>query len=112
MKRADEMRELFSRWKSSGQSLMAFGKTEGVPYSRLMYWRRKLGDGVATRKASPVKPVADAEFVPIRIVPASNRPDALAEPFEVWLPNGVSLNVTAGFNEAELRRLVGALSAC
>ena len=112
MKRAEEMRELFSRWKSSGQSLMAFGRTEGVPYSRLLYWRRKLGDGVSMRKASAVTPVTDAELVPVRIVPDSDRPDPRPEPFEVWLPNGVSLNVTAGFNEAELRRLVGALSTC
>ena len=28
MKRADEMRELFTRWKDSSQSLMAFGKAE------------------------------------------------------------------------------------
>jgi hypothetical protein len=112
MKRAEEMRELFSRWKSSGQSLMAFGRTEGVPYSRLLYWRRKLGDGVSTRTASPVKSVTDGKLVPVRIVPDSNPVDAQAEAFEVWLPNGVSLNVTAGFDEAELRRLVGALSTC
>ena len=112
MNRAEEMRELFARWRSSGQSLMAFGRTEGVPYSRLLYWRRKLDDSVAGGKASPVKPVADAEFVPVRIMPDSNRPDPRPEPFEVWLPNGVSLNVAAGFDEDELRRLVGALSAC
>ena len=112
MKRAEEMRDLFARWKSSGQSLMAFGKMEGVPYSRLLYWRRKLGDSVARRKASPVKPVTDAEFVPVSIVPDSNRPDARLELFEVWLPNGVSLNVAAGFDEGELRRLVCVLSAC
>ena len=112
MKRAEEMRELFARWKRSGQSLMAFGKTEGVPYSRLLYWRRKLGDGVATRKASAVKSIADAELVPVRIVPDSNPADSRPVAFEVWLSNGVSLNVGAGFDESELRRLVGVLSSC
>ena len=111
MKRAEEMRELFARWKSSGQSLMSFGKQEGVPYSRLLYWRRKL-DGVVRRKASPVKPVAQAKLVPVRIVPDSKPSDSRPEPFEVWLSNGVSLNVAAGFDEGELRRLVGVLSAC
>ena len=111
MKRAEEMRELFARWKSSGESLMAFGKTEGVPYSRLLYWRRKLDDGVARRRAPRVKPDAH-ELVPVRVVPDSNPADSGPEPFEVWLSNGVSLNVSAGFDEGELRRLVGVLSGC
>jgi hypothetical protein len=55
MKRAEEMRELFARWKCSGQSLLAFGKAEGVGYAKLLYWRKKLGDD-ARRESSPAKP--------------------------------------------------------
>jgi hypothetical protein len=37
MSRAEEMRELFARWKGSGESLMAFGKREGESYSKLLW---------------------------------------------------------------------------
>ena len=104
MKRAEEMRELFARWKNSGQSLMAFGKQEGVSYSRLLYWRRKFrGED----------PGADtAELVPVHIVSDPPATEARPQPFEVWLANGVALNIAAGFDEHELRRLVDVLSTC
>ena len=104
MKRAEEMRELFARWKSSGRSLMAFGKQEGVAYSKLLYCRRKFrGD----------EPSADAtELVPVRIVTEPPAVESQSQPFEVWLANGVALNIAAGFDDRELRRLVDVLSTC
>jgi hypothetical protein len=111
MNRAEEMQELFARWKSSSQSLMAFGKAEGVPYSQLMYWRRKLDGKAARRKSLSAKAAARPDLVPVQIV-ADPAPATRPAPFEVWLANGVSLNVTIGFDEAELRRLVGVLSGC
>lgn len=106
MNREEEMRELFARWKSSGRSLTAFGKQEGVAYSKLLYWRRKLGTDESP--AAPAKSVPD--FAPVRIVPESMA--APSQPFEVWLANGVALNIAAGFDEHELRRLVDVLSEC
>ena len=110
MNRAEEMRKLFGRWRSSGLSLLAFGKQEGVAYSRLLYWRRKLGDDIARRKrtAAPAPP----ELGPVRIVPEESATDTLPEPFDVWLANGISLQVTLGFDERELRRLVVVLATC
>jgi len=104
MKRAEEMRELFARWKKSGRSLMAFGKQEGVAYSKLLYWRRKFrGD----------EPGANAtELIPVRIVADPPATEDRSQPFEVWLANGVALNIAAGFDERELRRLVDVLSTC
>ena len=49
------MRELFARWRDSGLSLMAFGKREGVAYSKLLYWRKKFA-GEPT------------EFIPVEVV--------------------------------------------
>ena len=57
MKRAEEMRELFARWEKSGQSLMAFGKKEGVSYSRLLYWRRKFRGKDPSANAAELVPV-------------------------------------------------------
>ena len=38
--------------------------------------------------------------------------DSKSKGFEVWLANGVSLEVPAGLDEGELQRLVGVLSGC
>jgi transposase-like protein len=42
MRSAEEMGELLSRWESSGLTERAFAEQEGVPYSTLVYWRRRL----------------------------------------------------------------------
>ena len=105
MKRAEEMRELFARWEKSGQSLQAFGKTERVSYSKLLYWRRKFRDkDIATASASP-------DWTEVRVVSDSSPPQSNGK-IEVWLANGISLEVPADFNESELRRLVGVLVGC
>lgn len=112
MTRADEMREMFDRWKGSGQSLMAFGKEEGVSYAKLLYWRRKLG-GAARRVETAATTTTPAPgLVPVTIVPDATVSAARAGVFEVWLSNGVSLDVAPGFDASELRRLVGVLRSC
>jgi len=111
MSRAKEMCELFARWRDSGQSLMAFGKQEGMSYSKLLYWRRKLKDGAGARSRASRKDVP-LTLVPVEIIP--DRKDEATTPgkFEVWFANGVSLDVATGFDETELRRLVGVLRSC
>jgi len=111
MSGAEEMRELFVRWKESGVSLAAFGKQEGVAYAKLLYWRRKLGDDVARRKAPP-RTVASVSLAPVQVVPDSRPIATHPERYEVWLTNGLSLDVAPGFDENELRRLVGVLLSC
>jgi hypothetical protein len=97
-----EMVEVFERWKASGLSLRAFGKREEVSYSKLQYWQRKFRDA----EPEPQK----AELAPIRVVSGEADPDA--QVFEVCLANGVGLGVPVGFDEGELQRLIGVLSAC
>jgi len=41
--KADEMKATLSRWEKSGLSLRAFGEREGISYSKLTYWKRRLG---------------------------------------------------------------------
>ncbi|MCP3919677.1 MAG: hypothetical protein GY711_29440 [bacterium] len=67
MTRAEEMRELFARWRESGQSLMAFGKAEGVSYAKLLYWRRKFGEGSDDQAQPAEKSTAADTFVPLQI---------------------------------------------
>jgi len=106
MSRAEEMRELFDRWARSGKSLMAFGRQEGVSYAKLLYWRRKFGDeAVSTAGAAP-------KFVAVKVVADQQPQHADPGKFEVWLSNGIGIDVPSGFDEAELRRLVGAIQSC
>ena len=111
MTRADEMREFFARWKDSGQSLKAFGKAEGVGYQKLMYWRGRLGDD-ARREPTKKTSAAALEFAPVHIVPDKPSAESRSPKFQVNLANGVSLGVEHGFDEHELRRLLGVLRTC
>ena len=97
------MRAVFQRWKSSGQSLMAFGRAEGISYQKLLYWKKRID--VEVEGASP-------ELVPVNVVRDAASAELPANKFEVWLTNGVSLDVRPGFDETELRRLVGVLQSC
>ncbi len=111
MNRADEMRELFARWKRTDLSLRAFAAAEGVAYAKLLYWRKKLGSD-ARRKASPAQTTAPPKLVPVRIVPDTPPTKIGSGKFEVWFSNGTSLDVPQGFDEHELRRIVDVLLAC
>jgi hypothetical protein len=99
-----EMVDVFERWKSSGLSLRAFGAREGVSYSKLQYWQRKFRDAKPEERK--------AELARIRVMPEVDEAASEAQVFEVCLANGVGLGVPAGFDERELQRLIGVLSAC
>jgi hypothetical protein len=104
MKRADEMRERINRWQAAGGSLRAFGRREGVSYSKLVYWRRRFESEDQEGQQSP-------ELMPVQVTSVVSDP-ADSTKFEVWLPNGLAVDVGAGFDESELRRLVGVLRSC
>ena len=99
----EKMTAVLARWKESGESLRAFGKREGVSYSKLIYWRRRLEEkprGPEKVELATVKVVADE--------PASAKPD----PIGVWLPNGIALEIPPGVPSADLARVVETLSGC
>jgi len=105
MSKQDEMAGVFARWRESGQSLMAFGRREGMPYSRLLYWRKKFeGRSERSEKRRAV------ELLPVTVT--RDPKPATASLFEVRLENGIALGVSDGFEEAELQRLVATLRAC
>ena len=105
MTREQEMRQVLARWKESGRSLLAFSKGEGLSYSKLQYWAGKLGERKATGKKA-------VELAPVRLVPEEGVEAAKREPLSVWLSNGIALEIPAGFDEGELRRLVAVLATC
>jgi hypothetical protein len=103
----EQMREVFARLERSGLSMKAFAAREGISYTTMQYWRRRLGGG-RKKAADRQKAVV---LSPVRVVPDAPV-TAERKGFEVWLSNGVSLEVPPGFDEDELRRLVGVLAGC
>ena len=106
MSRVEEMRELFAAWKESGKSLMAFGKQEGVSYAKLLYWRRKFERETGAAQGEAV------ELVPVEVIADGQLRESQPKKLEVWLANGVALDVPVGFDGDELRRLVDVLGSC
>ena len=107
MTKLEQMREVFIRLEGSGLSMKAFAAREGISYTTMQYWRRRLGGG-RKKTAERQKTVV---LSPVRVVPDTPAP-AERKGFEVWLSNGVSLEVPPGFDEGELQRLVEVLSGC
>ena len=109
MRRMEEMRAVFARFEESGLTLRAFGRREGVSYTTLQYWRRKFRDEAEeVRGRSEGKPV----WARVDVVPDPVPDEVRSTGFDVWLANGVTLEVPHDFDEDELRRLVGVLSSC
>ena len=107
------MEEMLKRWEESGLNLRAFGTRDGIPYSRLVYWRRKLWPGPVKPKSSVPKPRKKAEeLVPVKVVPDEKSPAEKPAQLTAWLPNGVAIDVPAGFDQGELQRLVDVVSSC
>jgi hypothetical protein len=103
MDREERMRELVARCGASELTQKAFAAQEGIPYTTLLYWRRRLVRSLgASRSRSAV-------LAPVRIVPEAPRGRPA---FDVRTPGGAVVSVPYGFDEDELRRLVRALSRC
>ena len=101
--RAREMRELLCEQAESGLSLRDFARRERIPETTLAYWKRQL------RLVGAALPAEDG-FLPVSLVAA--RTAAGCASFELKWPGGRQLSVPAGFDERELRRLVGLLESC
>lgn len=105
MTRAETMREVVSRWESSGLTQKAFASREQIPYSTLLYWRRRLGK---TRPKTAELQAAPA-LSPVRIVP--DVPHGRVG-FDVRTRDGLVISVPSGFDSSEFLRLLGTLSQC
>jgi len=100
--REREMRSLVSKWRSSGLPLTAFARDRGVAPATLSWWRWEL-----RRRARARRSPAPTAFVGVEVVdaPVAARP----LPFEVVLRGRRVVRVPAGFDAAELSRLLDAL---
>lgn len=104
MSRAAEMRRVLSRWEGSGLTQREFAEREGVPYTTLLYWRRRTSGRSAAsgKRAAPV-------FTPVRVV--SEEPRTLGV-LQLRSPRGVVVSVPGEVPTEALRRLLEVLREC
>lgn len=100
-----EIRELIPALESSGQTVAAFAREHGIPAHRL-YWARRQARAACLRDEGGIARAAFRE-----VVVADQRSDA-GSPIELRLPSGISIRVSADFDEVALRRLLGLLAPC
>jgi hypothetical protein len=91
----EEKRTLVSSWRASGQSQSRFAFEHGVPQSSFSKW---------VARYTPA-PMTLPTFATVEVVDETPPPNLLVH----LGAKGLRVEVPAGFDPAELRRLVGAL---
>lgn len=99
---ADWYRALLERQAESGLSVTDFAASAGVSAWTLYEWRRRLAGSSGGRDTAP-------RLVELAVVPAS---EPAGTGIRVDLRSGHRLEVRAGFDDHELRRLIGVLESC
>lgn len=100
-KRRDEgIKELLAEQQASGLSVAAFARERGLPRWKLYEGRQRL-----RKRKSRAK---DADFIQVHVRPV----EPASSPIEVELKAGMRVQVPPGFDEDELRRLLGVLASC
>ena len=100
-----EVRQLLTDLETSGLSLAAFARERGIAPHRL-YWARNRARSVSV-KAERAELRSDFSEVIV-----ADRTTNQVSPIELRLPTGLSISVTADFDEVALRRLLGLLGTC
>jgi hypothetical protein len=103
--RRAEIERLVAEQESSGLNVARFCRERGISSWPLYDWKQARA---AKRKRAPAAKREAECFVEVALAPSSAPPAPLA----VELPSGLRVQVLAGFEEDELRRLVGVLSSC
>lgn len=96
-----------TRWQRSRLTAAQFAAREGVNPRTLTFWKWKLGRDRASD--GPRDPGGDGTVGFVEVLRAATTPAAPAPAFEVVLPDGYRIGVTAGFDGATLRALLDVL---
>lgn len=98
--RHERMSRLLAELEASGLSVVRFARERGLSPWTLYEWRRRLRRKEALREREA--------FVELKLI----REPSPATTMSIELPSGLRVHVPRGFEEADLRRLVGVLSSC
>lgn len=90
-------------WKASGLKQLAFCRREGIGYDAFKRWRHRL-DGEAVQRRG-----GRTTLVALKVVATSPKKRIEGASMEVRLNGDRRIVVGADFDEAALRRLIGAL---
>ena len=93
---------MLERQAESGLSVTDFAASAGVSAWTLYEWRRRLAGSVSGQDDSP-------RLVEVSVVPTST---STGTGIRVELRSGHCLDVRTGFDDHELRRLIGVLESC
>lgn len=102
--REDQRLDMVRRFEGSGLTAAAFARQEGVSVGTLANWRKRAA------RARTVEAEEAPSFPPVTLVPEA--PMAPTPVAELALPGGRRLQVVAGFEAEELKRLIKVLEAC
>jgi len=105
-----ERREVLRRVDESGMSAAEFCRREGIPYWKLMQWRRRIREFDAEESGDETEVPAFAELV-VRDGP-ENTEDERAAPVEIALPGGAVVRVYSGADGRLLRDILEAAKRC
>lgn len=114
--RRDVWAKRVERWADSGLTAREFAAEIGVNANTLAHWRWRLNARSVAKPRPAARSTAPA-FVEVvaatGVVGASTEESPVApEPFELVLPSGVRVRVSAAFDGGALKRLVATLEAC
>lgn len=100
--RSDERRrQVLAEQRASGLSVAAFARERGLSAWTIYEWRRRLREQSADRRD-------ELDLVQVTVAPPVTRSSTIA----VELEAGLRVHVPAGFDAAELRRLLEVLASC
>ena|SRR5688572_4538602 len=97
----ERARRLVAEQESSGLSVARFARERGLSAWTLYDWKRRSRDQLREVRAER------SRFVEVKLGTAAEAPALVVE-----TPRGLRVRVPRGFDEGELRRLIGALSSC
>ena len=103
-------RALLEQQKKSGLSLAAFSRRHGVHPGNLSRWKIEIRKREAVRQHNATPDNATPLFLPVQLKEPSPalKPEP-GFPFEIGLGEGLRVRVAAGFEAADLSRLLAAL---
>lgn len=99
----DEWAKRVERWRESGLSVEQFAAELGINAGTLKFWKYKLGQPVAEKKA------LTGELPRLPLMELQSAPVAQATGFDVELRGGRRVHVAAGFDADALKRLLAVL---
>jgi len=120
--RRQQWQTAIQQWQSSGQSVRAFCRQEGLKESAFFFWRRELAlqdradaaspppPSCKRKTSSPVEPTgAAARFLPVQVV-AGHDPRRAGD-IEIVLGSGRAVRVPPQFDRQTLADLLAVLEA-